>query len=275
PDPPADPALFRAARADRHAGPGGDLGERQRLGHARVHAGDGGAGVEHELHRPLAVEVHGYEEGGAVRPREPERDGAGIRVRGQRVGAGKDVAPAGVAPDREQQRYERAREAVHAGSGPGATSTPSRPGSGGQHPDPAGHAATGRSASCTRSGSHSVNVLPRPTSLSTVISPPSARAIRRLIASPIPAPRLSPPVLRRANSSKRSGCWSAGIPGPVSRTWIAMQGPGTGASPSARRSTRTITPPRSVNLTAFESRLLATWRIRAESDTMGGRSAGA
>ena len=67
------------------------------------------------------------------------------------------------------------------------------------------------------SGSQSVKVEPRPTSLSTVMSPPRSRAMRRLIARPTPAPCCAAGS-RRVNSSKIVSCLATGIPGPVSLT---------------------------------------------------------
>jgi len=51
--------------------------------------------------------------------------------------------------------------------------------------------------------------------------------MRRLIASPRPAPACAPGS-SRVNSWKIDSCFSAGIPGPVSVTLVVTHGPGRG-----------------------------------------------
>src|SRR4029450_1148275 len=105
-------------------------------------------------------------------------------------------------------------------------------------------------------GSANVNMLPLPSSLSTQILPPWSSISLFERARPSPVPSTAPP--------PRSVCWtpskirawsSAAIPGPVSETE-------THTSPLIRAELRTTLPPSGVNLTAFESRLKTTWRIR-------------
>src|SRR5688500_5184102 len=69
-------------------------------------------------------------------------------------------------------------------------------------------------------GRNSVNVLPLPSVLSTRISPPSRRAISRLMESPSPVPPYLRLVVPSAcwNASKIRRCFSFGIPTPVSAT---------------------------------------------------------
>ena len=80
-------------------------------------------------------------------------------------------------------------------------------------------------------GSHSVNVVPAPSRLSTVTSPAISRASRRLIVSPSPVPPCSREYddrglgpsgdierLAWVNGSKIVPSWSSGMPMPVSTT---------------------------------------------------------
>ena len=124
------------------------------------------------------------------------------------------------------------------------------------------------------SGRYSVNVLPLPGTLLRRISPPSRCASSRLIASPRPVP----PYLRAVpasacwNASKMILCFSGGMPMPVSLTensttdgaWFST---GWSRRPAARSPTPTCsrTPPRSVNLKAFDSRFFNTCSRRLES----------
>jgi hypothetical protein len=119
-------------------------------------------------------------------------------------------------------------------------------------------AGGGAAASRTRwcAGSSSVKVLPRPGALSRVTSPPSSRARSREIERPRPVPPyfrfVVPSAWRKA--SKITSCCSGAIPIPVSSTSKATR-------PSRAGRTRSETPPRSVNFTAFESRFFSTcWR---------------
>ena len=69
-----------------------------------------------------------------------------------------------------------------------------------------------------------MKVLPVPTSLVSRISPPSSRAISRLIDSPRPVPPYFRLVVPSAcwNASKMMRCFSAGMPMPVSVTRKAI-----------------------------------------------------
>src|SRR5262249_39551833 len=83
--------------------------------------------------------------------------------------------------------------------------------------------APGLAAGAT--GRTTVNVLPLPTTLSTVMSPPIIRAKRRARASPSPAP--SPP--SRAdpscwNTSQIDSLYSAALSRPAARTPIPREG---------------------------------------------------
>ncbi|HMA01054.1 MAG TPA: hypothetical protein VKP02_01715, partial [Gemmatimonadaceae bacterium] len=69
-----------------------------------------------------------------------------------------------------------------------------------------------------------MNALPTPGVLVKVMSPPSARANRRLIARPIPDPAAAPGS-NRANSRNTIACFSNAIPGPLSVTVMAAQRP--------------------------------------------------
>jgi hypothetical protein len=107
-----------------------------------------------------------------------------------------------------------------------------------------------------------VNVLPRPGSLRTWISPPISRAISRLMDSPWPVP----PNLRLIVPS---ACWKAskivrscsgGMPIPVSvtskaTTWSATVNGAAVKCSSALLRIVSVTSPAEVNFTAFESRL--------------------
>src|SRR3990170_3719149 len=118
-------------------------------------------------------------------------------------------------------------------------------------------AVKGRRSPDEAIGSETVNVVPRPGSLEARMSPPWARTSSLATARPMPEPPARTPRPRK----NRSNTWpssSAGMPGPVSETRM------TARSPSTRRA-RTTSPPGGVNLTAFESRFVTTWRIRVGS----------
>ena len=105
-------------------------------------------------------------------------------------------------------------------------------------------------------------MLPLSGALTTAISPPSRRAISRLIASPRPVPPYLRLVLPSAcwNASKMIRCLAGGIPIPVSLTentttlGARLSTSLVGSQPSVARPARNVTLPRSVNLKAFESR---------------------
>ncbi len=96
-----------------------------------------------------------------------------------------------------------------------------------------------------------MNVLPFPGALASRISPPSSRAISRLMASPSPVPPYFRLVLPSAcwNASKMSCCLSAVMPMPVSVTDNA-------STPSASGRIFRLTNPSRVNLNEFDSRFL-------------------
>ena len=109
-------------------------------------------------------------------------------------------------------------------------------------------------------GRRSVKVAPSPGTLSTVRSPPIARARSRLMASPSPDPSLVrvSPVESCTNGWKIASCALAGMPGPVSRTCRHACAPSTPAC------TRTV-PPAGVNLSALDSRLSTICSTRSRS----------
>ena len=104
--------------------------------------------------------------------------------------------------------------------------------------------------------------------LSTRISPPSRRAISRLIESPSPVPPNLRLVVPSAcwNASKMSCCLSFGMPMPVSlhrerdhaSSALVERCGWRSASPFSALRIVSVTPPCSVNLNAFESRFLST-----------------
>ncbi len=127
-----------------------------------------------------------------------------------------------------------------------------------------------------------MKVEPRPGSLLTAwISPPSSRAISRLMDSPSPVPPYFRDVVPSAclNASKMTRILLCAIPIPVSVTEKAISSESgsrsdpcssicsriaSGTSERAERITSS-TAPLSVNLTAFESRLRSTWSSRCSS----------
>ena len=118
-----------------------------------------------------------------------------------------------------------------------------------------------------------MNVLPSPSVDSTRISPPSRRAISRLIERPSPVPPKRRLVVPSAcwNASKISRSLSAGIPIPVSTTENATTSSAWERISPAKRSSgsaspaRSVTVPCSVNLNAFESRFRSTCWSRCGS----------
>ena len=127
-------------------------------------------------------------------------------------------------------------------------------------------------------------MLPSPTVLRTRISPPSSRAISRLIDRPRPVPpylRLVP-VSACWNGSKMTRSLSAGMPMPVSVTENATTRLGPARAPGGRRSSRRSparsrrsTCPLSVNLKALDSRFRSTcWSRLASVEIDRGRLVG-
>ena len=111
-----------------------------------------------------------------------------------------------------------------------------------------------------------VKVLPLPTSLETAISPPRAWAMRRLMVSPRPVPpycRVTE-VSACTKGSKMASNFSAGMPTPVSITWMVSWGLVLSCTSSAR----TCTPPVFVNLMALLIRFMSNWRNREGSVAM-------
>ena len=101
-------------------------------------------------------------------------------------------------------------------------------------------------------------------SLATPSSPPMARQSAAESASPSPEPSLSAVSSSREKATKSRLCSAGGMPGPVSRTVRTSR-----SGLSARKAT--VTPPRSVNLSALPTRLVSTCRKRsASSETAGG-----
>ena len=111
--------------------------------------------------------------------------------------------------------------------------------------------------------------VPRPGSLTTSIRPPISATTRRVIASPSPLPsaRRACPVDSCTYSSNRCGTNSGAMPMPLS--WTASVSSPDSGSPS----TNTATPPWSVNLMAFETRLMSTRASACESRRAGTTSA--
>ena len=101
-------------------------------------------------------------------------------------------------------------------------------------------------------------MLPLPTWLLTVMSPPINRASWREMArpNPVPTPDLRP-VLVCSKCWKSRSSSSADMPGPVSSISACRRNPSD--FPGCAR-TRKATPPRSVNLTALPRRLMRIWR---------------
>ncbi len=121
-----------------------------------------------------------------------------------------------------------------------------------------------------------MNVLPAPGVLTRWISPPSRRAISRLIARPRPVPPYLRLVLPSAcwNASKMICCLSVGMPMPVSETAKARMALAlrrlslSGYAPALAGEIRSDTRPCRVNLKAFESRFLITCWSRLASVSM-------
>src|ERR1019366_43169 len=127
-------------------------------------------------------------------------------------------------------------------------------------------------------GRYTVNVLPSPGVLVSVISPPSRATSSRLIERRSPVPPYWRAVMPSAwaKASKMRICSSGAMPMPVSRisnavTWRARPSSSfAGRQPFSGRPTRTVTSPLSVNLNALARRLASTWRRRSGSVAMVG-----
>ena len=130
-----------------------------------------------------------------------------------------------------------------------------------------------RQARSAWSGTNRVKVEPSPGFERTCSSPPSRRAISRLIERPRPVPPYLRLVVPSAcwNASKISFCLSSGMPMPVSVTaisiacsasrstgWLVLQ-------PPVAARTASVTPPCAVNLKALDSRLSTTCWSRFSS----------
>ena len=122
-------------------------------------------------------------------------------------------------------------------------------------------------------GKVTVNVLPRPNSLTKPISPPSSLHSSLTIDNPRPVPeysrvRLRSPTVRELcrNFSKMISRSSSGIPTPVSATEICSR------SSRLRRTDTVIRPPSGVNLMALDSKLIRTCWILLWSWNMTGKS---
>ena len=121
-----------------------------------------------------------------------------------------------------------------------------------------------RSSASSASGSSNQKVLPRPTALSSPMRPPMSSTSCLAIVVPRPVP-----------PNRRVWVWSAWVKLSKMRRWSwgAMPIPVsrienfsvTASGPPSTRETWSVTPPRSVNLTAFASRLMRTWRRCASS----------
>ncbi len=126
-----------------------------------------------------------------------------------------------------------------------------------------------------------MKVDPRPGSLAAWISPPSSRAISRLMDSPSPVPPYLRLVVPSAclNASKITSILLAAIPIPVSVTEKAIRSASASRSEPASSNCSRIavgtsapagritssTAPVSVNFTALDSRLRSTWSSRCSS----------
>ncbi len=122
--------------------------------------------------------------------------------------------------------------------------------------------ASGASTSDRRTSKRSV--VPRPTWLSTRMSPPIIRTMRRLMCRPRPVPsRDCRPVAVCANASKSSASSALAMPRPVSVTSndTRTHPAAPSCAPVARRAeARSVTDPRGVNFSALPSRLISTCR---------------
>ena len=121
-------------------------------------------------------------------------------------------------------------------------------------------AGTAALFSRTSTGKRTVNAVPFPGVLDTVIAPPSISQNIRLIAKPSPVPPylLAVDASACANATKSRPSCSGVIPMPVSSTTRRMSFPS--------RVARTVMTPPSVNLLAFDSRLSKICRTRVTSD---------
>ena len=128
--------------------------------------------------------------------------------------------------------------------------------------------------SAVAAGNQSVKIDPAPTALRTLRSPPMSRASRRLIVRPKPEPSVERvwPVSTCTNGSKMTGKCSGGMPMPVSRTWKYTHFGHSGKRASTSGSfvvphSSATCPPRSVNFTALDRRLMRICRTRSSSPT--------
>src|SRR6478672_6996755 len=108
-------------------------------------------------------------------------------------------------------------------------------------------------------GTRRVNLVPRPGSLCTSTSPPWARTMFRVVASPSPVP----PGLVVWNGRKILGRSAGSIPLPVSITSRQTVSP-------SDRVCRTISPPSGIACSALSIRLRSAWRNRSRSRHAGG-----
>ncbi len=124
-------------------------------------------------------------------------------------------------------------------------------------------AAVPSRASTTSTGSRIVKVLPRPSALDTVTSPPMSEQSRRVSDSPSPVPpkRRLVEVSAWENSWNRRPICSSVMPMPVSVTSNTSTSPPSAAS----RRTASDTVPRSVNLHALDRRLNSDCRTLVRS----------
>ena len=106
-------------------------------------------------------------------------------------------------------------------------------------------------------GTETMNLLPSPRRLSSEMLPPSSFTRRSTIESPRPNPSTPCAERRRTNSWKMRSFSSRPMPRPVSRT--------ENTSRPSTTSARIVTLPSSVNFSALDIRLSATWRIRKGS----------
>ena len=126
-----------------------------------------------------------------------------------------------------------------------------------------------------------MKVEPWPGTERTWSSPPSSRAISRLIERPRPVPPYLRLVVPSAcwNASKISFCLSCGMPMPVSLTEISIASSTSrrigwlGLQPSAAVRTERVTAPCAVNLNALDKRLRTTCWSRFSSVRMVAGSA--
>ena len=111
-------------------------------------------------------------------------------------------------------------------------------------------------------------VLPSPGTDEAVSSPPMRSTSWREIVSPSPVPpnRRVVDVSSWENGSNSFAIRSGAMPTPMSDTSARS----TSSSPAGSAVTRTETSPADVNLTAFETRFVSTWRRRPWSPRTSG-----